>query len=65
VVGALAGIVPYWGQTGFTVPKNSQETAALVGSALIFGLGYIANKPGKAPVGEQRVTEKEPLRANG
>jgi hypothetical protein len=45
VVGVLAGILTYWGSTGFSIPANKQQAASLVGSALIMGLGYLTNKP--------------------
>jgi hypothetical protein len=60
LIGAFAGVLTYWGQTGFAIPKNGQETAGLIGSLAIVGLGYLTNKTGRAPWGEQRVTVKEP-----
>lgn len=45
VVGVLAGVLTYWGSTGFALPTSKQEVASLIGSGLIMGLGYLTNKP--------------------
>ena len=44
ILGALAGALTYWGQTGFAIPKNTQEFAGLIGSVTIVALGYFTNK---------------------